>query len=284
MCDVKEPSLRCDAVLLGEWFSLFWRIMAPSSSRVKQSQMYFLTAWQLKMNAPTSLKMMETTHPTTKHHIPQDLNHQQHYCKNFKFGIYDVILFGSGIQLKWAWLLLTNARQQSPSREADQLSASIEIPRILCNPKVQYRIHKCPPPVPILSQFDPVNTPHPTSWRSILILSSHLRLGLPSGLLAWLYMGSITKWTHYTETYLKWKMCHAHHEQDVVGVGTEHQNSRMSSRYSYSLASQWICATTVQWEGNSYHEDTSLLSRDIVPSSSGSSSPLLWPYYHSKHW
>jgi hypothetical protein len=23
--------------------------------------------------------------------------------------------------------------------------------------------------------------PHPTSWRSILILSSHLRLGLPSG-------------------------------------------------------------------------------------------------------
>ena len=25
--------------------------------------------------------------------------------------------------------------------------------------------------------------PHPTSWRSILILSSHLRLGLPSGLL-----------------------------------------------------------------------------------------------------
>jgi hypothetical protein len=29
-------------------------------------------------------------------------------------------------------------------------------------------------------QFIP---PHPTSWRSILILSSHLRLGLPSGLL-----------------------------------------------------------------------------------------------------
>jgi hypothetical protein len=24
--------------------------------------------------------------------------------------------------------------------------------------------------------------PHPNSWRSILILSSHLRLGLPSGL------------------------------------------------------------------------------------------------------
>jgi hypothetical protein len=38
------------------------------------------------------------------------------------------------------------------------------------------------PPVPILSQLDPVHTPHITSWRSTLILSSHLRLGLPNEL------------------------------------------------------------------------------------------------------
>jgi hypothetical protein len=39
------------------------------------------------------------------------------------------------------------------------------------------------PPAPVLSQLDPVHaSPHPTSWRSILILSSHLRLGLRSGL------------------------------------------------------------------------------------------------------
>ena len=49
--------------------------------------------------------------------------------------------------------------QQSPSWAANWFAASQEIRNILWNPKVQYRIQKCPPPAPILSQIDPVPTP-----------------------------------------------------------------------------------------------------------------------------
>ena len=48
---------------------------------------------------------------------------------------------------------------QSPSWEANWFAASQEIPHISRNPKVHYRTHKRPPPVPILGQPNPVHTP-----------------------------------------------------------------------------------------------------------------------------
>jgi hypothetical protein len=77
--------------------------------------------------------------------------------------------------------LLTHSMERNPSWKANRFQASQEIPRILWNPQLYCHFYKWPPPLPILSQIDPVHVqPSPTfsSWRSILILSSHLRLGL----------------------------------------------------------------------------------------------------------
>ena len=48
---------------------------------------------------------------------------------------------------------------QSPSWEANRFAASQEIPHISRNPKVHYRTHKRPPPVPILGQPNLVHIP-----------------------------------------------------------------------------------------------------------------------------
>jgi hypothetical protein len=71
---------------------------------------------------------------------------------------------------------------QGPSLEANRFSASQEISRILWNPKVHYRIHKFSPPVPNLSQLDPLHISTYHFLISILILSTHLRLSLLNGL------------------------------------------------------------------------------------------------------
>jgi len=94
--------------------------------------------------------------------------------------------------------LLTYSMEQSPSWEANWFSSSQEIPRILWNPKVHYRIHKCPPPVPIPSQLDPVH--NPTSH----FLKIHLNIIPPST------PGS-TKWSHSQKTTTVFinQLCHS---------------------------------------------------------------------------
>jgi len=72
------------------------------------------------------------------------------------------------------WYILTYSTEQSPAWEGNRFSASQEIANILWNPKVHYHICKCPPPVPILSQINPVHVP-PSDFLKI-----HLNIILQS--------------------------------------------------------------------------------------------------------
>ena len=78
--------------------------------------------------------------------------------------------------------LLTNSMDKESFLKTWRFSASRKIPRILWNPKVHYRVYNSPPPVPILSQINPVHTPTSHFLRSILVSPSLLCLGLLSGL------------------------------------------------------------------------------------------------------
>jgi hypothetical protein len=52
---------------------------------------------------------------------------------------------------------ITNSMEQSPSWETNNHSASQEIPRLVRNPKVRYRVHSAPGPYPEPHE----SSPHP---------------------------------------------------------------------------------------------------------------------------
>jgi hypothetical protein len=80
-------------------------------------------------------------------------------------------------------IVITSFMKQNPSREANRFSASQEIPAIYATRSfitAFTHVRHLSLPTARLIRFSPC--PHPISWRSVLILSSYLQLGLPSGL------------------------------------------------------------------------------------------------------
>jgi hypothetical protein len=194
---------------------------------------------------------------------------------------------------------LTYSMEQSPSWEANWFAASQEIPRILWNPNVHYRIHKSPPPLSILNQLNLVHSstshflkihlniilpsvPESAQWSlSLRLLRSYQSISPGPRLCRWVFRNK--------NTFSMWRVVSPSPNPQAEGqplVGCPWQ----LIQYIHSYPPYWIpflhpqpedapCRgdrdPLITWQGSTYHMTRTHLSHDRDPLVTWQ-----WPTYH----
>jgi hypothetical protein len=102
-----------------------------------------------------------------------------------------LILYKTSLRIRHTLSRKSSLMELSPSWEAANCAATQELPGILWNPKVH-----CPPLSLSWARSIQSIPSQPISLRSILILSTHLRLGHPSGLFPSGFPTTRTTWQY----------------------------------------------------------------------------------------